>query len=96
MTRRRVLLQTRIARHIAALLNHGPALIEAAREALDGMPGGHDAAICHNGITTRAKCCQCRRKDGLRTALAPFAEVAEVEPAEGCDCPACDPPTEGA
>lgn len=45
------------------------ALVDAAREALNGMPGGADESPCHTGLTTRAKCCQCRRVDGLRAAL---------------------------
>lgn len=48
-------------------------LIEAAREALCGMPGGHDQAPCHVGLTTREKCCQCRRVDMLRSVLAEVA-----------------------
>ena len=42
----------------------------ASIEALNGMDGGHDNAMCHIGITTRAKCVQCRRVDGLRAASA--------------------------
>jgi hypothetical protein len=46
------------------------ALLEAANEALLGMDGGTDDAMCHRGITSREKCGQCRRVDGLRAAIA--------------------------
>ena len=45
-------------------------LLDAARNALDGMDGGMDNSPCHSGICSRERCAQCRRVDGLRSAIA--------------------------
>lgn len=50
-------------------------LLVAAREALNGMDGGADEARCHVGLTTRARCVQCRRVDRLRAAIAAVEEL---------------------
>ena len=45
-------------------------LLKAAKNALQGMDGGHDDASCHLGLCSREQGCeQCRRVDALRAAI---------------------------
>jgi len=58
----------------ARLIAAAPDLLEAAKQAIFGMDGGTDDALCHKGLMGRKDCAQCRRVDGL---------IAAIEKAEG-------------
>jgi len=53
----------------ARLIAAAPDLLEATKEALNGMDGGEDHSMCHTGICSRGECTQCQRVDRLRAAV---------------------------